>query len=180
MNNSTENVTLFALFINDILRLYKEADPESYNELYNMAKGYHLEDPFAKVPMKLYNDMCQFVQENLGAANLKKIGENIGESVYEALTGQKLVPANPTPKDILNGLIGAAANMVQDPQGRGWIMVSDSDHQIIMKRTQTFNSILQFGLLKGLVKKTGKTTVDVKLIKSVEAGDEFDEYLVTW
>lgn len=180
MDQSTENVTLFAIFINDILRLYKEADPESYEELLNMADGYEISEPFEKVPIQLYNDMCTFVEENIGKANLKKIGENIGETVFDALLGQEIVKASPTPKEILQGLIVAASGMIQDPKGRGWEMLSAADKKIIMRRTQTFNSTLQFGLLKGLVKKTGAQLVEVVLQKEIEKGDEFDEYVVTW
>jgi len=180
MDKSTENVTLFALFINDVLKLYKEADPDSYEELLEMADGHDLSDPFGKVPMLVYNDMCEYVEFNLGQANLKKIGEKIGESVFDALLGQNIVKQNPSPKEILDGLIVAAANMIQDPKGRGWLMISNSNNSIVMKRTQTFNSTLQFGLLKGLVKKTGVKLPDVKLIKSEAAGAEFDEYEITW
>ena len=49
MDKSTEGVTLFALFINDILVQYKEADPESYDELLEMADGHNLSDPFGKL-----------------------------------------------------------------------------------------------------------------------------------
>ena len=180
MDKSTEGVTLFALFINDILVQYKEADPESYDELLEMADGHNLSDPFGKVPMAIYNDMCEYVEFNLGQANLKKIGETIGGSVFDALIAQNIVKQNPSPKEILEGLIVAAANMIQDPKGRGWVMESNASNAIVMKRTQTFNSILQFGLLKGLVKKTGVTLPEVKLLKSVKDGADFDEYEVSW
>lgn len=168
------------MFIQDILKLYKEEDPESYSDLESFAKGYDISEPFSKVPMEVYNNMCAYVEDNLGAANLKKIGETIGETVYEALISQNLVRADPNPKEILEGLIFAAANMIQDPEKRGWEMLEAENSYIIMRRTQTFNSTLQFGLLKGLVKKTGKTSIEVILVKSVQRGDEFDEYKVTW
>jgi hypothetical protein len=49
-----------------------------------------------------------------------------------------------------------------------------------MRRTQTFNSSLQFGLLETLISKTGVLFPSVDLQKSVEKGDEYDEYLISW
>ncbi|TAH27066.1 MAG: hypothetical protein EAZ07_02195 [Cytophagales bacterium] len=180
MDNSTENVTLYALFLNDILSLYKEADSESYEELLGISEGHDISEPFNKIPIQVYNDMCEMVEENLGEANLKKIGEKIGESVYNALVSQKMVSNSPSPVEIIKGLIVVASNMIQDPKGRGWELLKESNNEIILKRTQTFNSILQFGLLKGLVKKTGKNAVEVSLRKSVSLADEFDEYVIKW
>jgi hypothetical protein len=49
-----------------------------------------------------------------------------------------------------------------------------------MRRTQNFNSILQLGLLKGLVQKTGVRLVEVKYLRSVAEGADYDDYLITW
>jgi len=49
-----------------------------------------------------------------------------------------------------------------------------------MRRTQTFNSTFQFELLGTLIYTCKVAIPKVELVKNVENGDEFDEYLFTW
>ncbi len=179
MDNSTEGVTLYAAFLNDILKIYEDRKAE-YIELFDIAKDYDLNDPFNKVPILVYNDMCSWIEVNLGKFNLIKAGRNVGESAFNGMVQNKLLPDNPQPKDIMEALVKVASQMIQDPKGRGWEIVSSTNHSIIMRRTQTFNGKLQLGLLDGLLRKTNVTAVRVNDIKSVDNGAEFDEYEVSW
>ena len=179
MNNSTEGVTLFAAFINDILKIYKDRKDE-YKELFDMADGHDLSDPFNKVPMSLYNDMCQWLEDNLGKFNLIKAGRNVGESAYNGMLQNNLLPDNPKPIDVMEALVKVASQMIQDPENRGWEIVSSKDKSIIMRRTQTFNGKLQIGVLDGLLMKTGVMRLKVDMTKSVDKGAEFDEYEISW
>lgn len=179
MDNSTENVTLFAVFINDILKNY-ETKKEDYAELFELVKGYDLSDPFNKVPMSLYNELCQWIEENLGKFNLIRVGRNIGETVHTTLVTNKIIHENASPLEIMEALSKVAKEMVQDPKNRGWNILSHNSDKIIMQRTQTFNSKLQLGLLDGLVRKSGVFSVNVDYVKSIEKGDEFDEYMISW
>jgi hypothetical protein len=70
--------------------------------------------------------------------------------------------------------------MIEDPEGRGWEILADTSVSLHMKRTQTFNSKLQFGLLEGLIQKAKVSKVKVSYLKEVSEGDEFDEYFVAW
>lgn len=179
MDNSTENVTLFAIFINDILKIYEDKK-EDYPELFELVKDYDLSDPFNKVPMSLYNELCQWIEENLGKFNLIRIGRTIGETVHNNLVVNKIISDNARPLEVMQALATVAKEMIQDPKNRGWNIISHNDEKIIMQRTQTFNSKLQLGLLDGLVRKSGVFSVNVDYAKSVEKGDEFDEYLISW
>jgi hypothetical protein len=180
MLTTTENITLYAVFVNDILNLYRDKKDEFAQPLFRMAGKYDLSDPFNKVPLELYNGMCEWLEKQLGPANLRKVGVQIGETVFDALSKSGSLPATPKPIDLLNGLVYAAANMIQDPERRGWEVLKVEEKSIIMRRTQNFNSILQLGLLKGLVQKTGVRMVEVKYLRSVAEGAEFDDYLITW
>ena len=141
MDNSTENVTLFAVFINDILKNYEEKK-EDYEELFEMVKDYDLSDPFNKVPMQLYNDLCQWIEDNLGKFNLIRVGRNVGETVYDALTQNKLLGENPTPLETMQALKGAAETMVQDDKKRGWDILEDTDNSIF--RSYALKSYVSF------------------------------------
>lgn len=180
MNPTTQHVTLYAVFLNDILNLYRDKKDQFAQPLFEMTRPYDLSDPFNKVPLDLYNQMCDWLEQELGPANLRKVGVQIGETVHEALTNSGSLPANPKPIDLLNGLVYAAANMIQDPEGRGWEVLESKERSIVMRRTQSFNSILQLGLLRGLVQKTGARVVEVKYLRSVAQGADYDDYLITW
>ncbi|MCX2745694.1 hypothetical protein OO013_17560 [Mangrovivirga sp. M17] len=174
MNNSTEGVTLDAVFINDVLSNY---DKSKYPELYQIVDGVELK---GNVPMDLYNDLCMWIEQNLGKFNLIKVGRTIGETVYTQFLKNDLINADSKPIDIIKALKLVASQMIQDPQGRGWEIVSDEPKKIVVRRTQTFNGKLQLGLLDGLVRKSKATGVRVDFTKEVELGDEFDEYQISW
>ena len=179
MDNSTENVTLFAVFINDILKNY-EAKRDDYEELFALVEGYDLTDPFSKVPIQLYNDLCRWIEDNLGKFNLIRVGRNVGETVYDSLIQNNLLSEKSTPLETMQALKGAAETMVQDEKKRGWEILEHTNNSILMRRTQTFNSQLQIGLLDGLVRKTKKSGVKVEYTKKLEDGADFDEYIITW
>ncbi len=180
MNNSTKNVTLFALFINDILNYYKD-NSLLRPHLEKLVEGHDLSDPFNKVPITVYNDMCDWVEQKVGKFNIIKLGTDIGETVWGALVSNDQIKDTASPSEIIHGLKGAADNMIQDPERRGWDILTDEENAITMRRTQTFNSKLQLGLLKGMVSKSpGVKGVKVDYIKSVENGDEYDEYIISF
>jgi len=179
MNFNTDGVTLYSVFISDVLSVYQDkrdiAEP-----IFEMAAPYDLSKPYNKVPIELYNNICAWIENNLGPANLKVVGIRIGETVYNALLEEEVITEESTPEEVIRGLVYAASTMVQDPENRGWEIISIGKNTIKMRRTQTFNSILQLGLLRGLVQKTGVLLVNVEYIKRVSEGAEFDEYLITW
>ena len=177
MNNSTEGVTLNAVFINDILGFY---DKKEYPELYRLVRDVDLSAPDNKVPIDVYNKLCDWIEENLGKFNLIKVGRKIGETVYQVFIQYQMIQADAQPIDVLKALQTVAATMIQDPEGRGWVIVANEPQRIVMRRTQTFNSQLQLGLLDGLVRKTGKRKVEVTYFKEVQAGADFDEYQISW
>lgn len=180
MNHSTEGVTLYALFINDILNLYQDKK-EEFAPLFKMAEGYDLSDPFGKVPIQVYNDMCNWLEHELGQFNLIRVGRQIGESVYSSMKANNVINDKSTPLDYMKALVYAASTMVQDPQGRGWEIVSHDKSSIVMRRTQTFNSKLQLGLLSGLVYKCKNVfgvTVDYQ--EKEADGAEYDTYIIRW
>jgi hypothetical protein len=179
MDNSTEKVTLYAAFVNDVLNVYKDK-PDFYGPLSRMAAGQDLSNPFNKVPMQTYNEMCNWIEKNIGRVNTKKVGREIGKTAFEGMKQHKLIGDKPAPLQVMEALVAVAGQMIQDPKRRGWEIISSTSNSIVMRRTQTFNSSLQFGLLETLISKSNVFSPTVDLLKSVEKGDEYDEYLITW
>ncbi len=179
MNNSTNGVSLYAAFIQDVLKNYKDSN-DDYNKLISFANGYDISQPFNLIPMEVYNNMCNWIEENFGKFNLIRVGRNIGETAYQGMLNNNLFLSDATPTQIMEALVIVASQMIQDKSGRGWKIVEKKANFVVMQRTQTFNSVLQLGLLDGLIRKTGVSGIKVEYIKEVANGDEFDEYKVSW
>jgi hypothetical protein len=179
MDNSTENVTLLAAFVSDVLKNYQDKKNE-YMELFSYADGYDLSNPMNHVPIAVYNDMCYWLESKLGKFNLIKVGRTIGETVYITMLTNKMFADRPSPHEIIRALVVVASNAIHDPKKRGWVILEEADKSILMRKTQTFNTKLQLGLLDGLIRKSGAAGVNVDLVKDVENGAEFDEFLITW
>lgn len=177
MNLSIEGVTLNAAFINDVLNYY---DKDEYKDLYAIADGYDLSSPDNRIPMKVYNDLCNWIEKALGKFNLIRVGRQIGETVYQVFLQYNMINENATPSDIMKALKIAASTMIQDPEGRGWEITTDEPKRIVMRRTQTFNNQMQLGLLDGLARKSQESGIKVDFSKEIQLGDEFDEYEITW
>ncbi|MFK7951757.1 MAG: hypothetical protein AB8B73_02850 [Ekhidna sp.] len=179
MDNSTENVTLIAAFVNDVLNIYK-GKRRFEEKLSDMTKDLDLTEPMNMVPMKVYNDMIDWIEQDIGEINTKKVGRQIGETAYQSMLQMNLVKADCTPMEMMSALKQVAEMVIADPKGRGWEIIDSGDQHIVMRRTQTFNSTLQFGLLDELMKKTSGRGTKVSYEASVKMGAEFDDYRVVW
>jgi hypothetical protein len=180
MNHSTEGVTLFAGFLSDLLANYQQERGVYIQPLFAMVEGIDLSNPLNLVPIALYNDMCQWIEQNLGPANLRKAGEFVGVRAYDLMLQQHYITSKATPQEILKALQKVASEAVQDPEGRGWEILELEEKRAVLRRTQTFNPVLQEGLLKALLKRTGQKAIRLRYLKSVRNGDEFDEYEILW
>ncbi len=130
--------------------------------------------------MQLYNDMCAWIENELGKFNLIVVGRKVGETAYQGMIDNGLIKKGATPFQIMEGLVKVANEMIQDPEKRGWEIVKCEKNNVTMRRTQTFNRNLQLGLLDGMVRKSGVVGVKVDYSKSIETGAVYDEYLITW
>lgn len=180
MNQTTEGVTLWAAFILDILREVKKLEFD-ISELEKICENYDLSSPYNLVPIDVYNEMCAWVENYLGDEVIVRIGNNVGATVYNSLKENTIIHEESEPVEIMESLIVAAESMIHDPEERGWEIIKCNNNSIQMRRTQTFNSRLQFGLLEGLIGKSPQVKdIHVSYVKEVAKGDEFDEYLVQW
>jgi len=178
MDNSTEGVTLIAAFVADVIKQY-EGKPDEV-KLKEMAKSLDLSQPMKQVPMKVYNDMCDWIENKIGPSNARILGRKIGETAYQSMVSQNMVNDKTTPAEMMKALKMVASTLIQDPKKRGWEIIKEEPKEIIMRRTQTFNGTLQLGLLDTLIRKTKVAYPKVEMVKEVALGDEFDEYKITW
>lgn len=164
MDNSTENVTLLAGYVADVLETVKElGHPTEGLEV--IIADYPLDNPYKQLPMEVYNAACNWVESELGEENVLEVGKKIGSRVYDILVDNHIITTDANVIEIMEGLEIAASTTIQDPQERGWELSEQTDTSIVMKRTQTFNSKLQFGLLEGLVKRCPTVTQESVSVK---------------
>lgn len=179
MDPSTDGVTLNAAFVQDILNMF-DGKPNDLAHLKLMTAPCDLSQPDNKVPMHIYNQMCDYVLQEIGPANTRVLGHRIGETAFLGMMQAGLLPDKPTPLQVMEALVLVANVMIQDPKGRGWQILEQQPGRIVMRRTQTFNSVLQLGLLAGLLAKTGVGMARVNYLNQMEHGASFDEYVLTW
>jgi len=179
MDKSTDNVTISAGVITDVLKNYQDKKQE-YKALFDIANGCDFSKPTNRVSIQVYIQMCEWIEQNLGRFNLMRIGRNIGESTYDVMVTNKMIVGKCSPLDVMKALIITTQIGVQDPKKRGWEIVSHAEKSVLMRKTQNFNCVLQIGLLEGLVRKSGVMGVKVELIHEVNKGAEYDEYIITW
>ena len=67
MDESTKGVTLYAGFIFDLLANYTSSRETFSAPLFELAAGLDPENPTARVPISLYNEMCTWIESNLGS-----------------------------------------------------------------------------------------------------------------
>ncbi len=180
MDDSTEGVTLYAGFLFDVLMPFEKNRETFAAPLFAMVEDLDTDQPTALVPIARYNEMCTWIDENLGQASLRKVGAVIGDRAYDQMTADGTLGTNPTPAEILAELKRVASLMIQDPKGRGWEILKSEPDMILMRRTQSFNCYLQDGLLLSLVQRTGVSVPIVDQVTCTELGDEFCEYRVRW
>ncbi len=180
MDNSTKGVTLYCGFISDLLGCYEKSRSTFAKGLFEMAEGLDLSEPTRPVSMKLYNDMCQWIEDNLGSASLRRAGAAIGARAYDQMVATGVISAAPSPLEIMEALKTVASVMIQDPKGRGWEVLRHMDDRLWMRRTQTFNCILQEGLLRSLVEHSGAMAVSIRHSPCTRKEADFCEYEITW
>jgi hypothetical protein len=178
MDTSTEGVTLLNGFVHDILAEYQHMR-KVCGPAFELARGVERQKADEWCSIAIYNDVCDWIETNIGAMSIRQAGVAIGTRIAENIV-QNSKMESPTPIGMLEALKWAASVMIKDPKGRGWEILGSNEHSVTMRRTQTFNCAMQDGLLVALVERTGAEGVDSEHYRCTKRGDEFCEYKVTW
>jgi hypothetical protein len=177
MDNTTAGVTLNTGFIFDVLAEYEDSR-KVLGPLFAKAAKLDPSTPDATCPMDVYNDICTWIETNVGESSIRNAGRAIADRVYANISaGGK---NSKTPLEIVQALQWAADNMIQDPKKRGWVILESKENRVVVRRTQTFNCIMQEGLLVRLLELTGVVMPEVKHSRCTRRGDDYCEYEMTW
>lgn len=178
MDQTTDGVTLLTGFVFDVLAEYQHMK-KVCGPAFAMAKDLDPNKSDDWCSIVVYNDVCDWIEEHVGAASIRQAGIAIGRRVSDNIVRNgKMV--SPTPLAMMEALQWAASVMIRDPRGRGWEILTREDGDIRVRRTQTFNCTMQDGLLLSLVESTGVEGADVDHDRCTKRGDEYCEYRLTW
>ena len=178
MDDSTEDVTLLSGFVFDVLQEY-EGMKRICAPIFSIAEKLDRAKPEQLTAMSTYNEICDWVEANVGRASIRDAGRAIGNRAFDSMVKSGTLP-DTSPSSMMQALKWAASTMIQDPKRRGWDIQEDSPRKIVMKRTQTFNCVLQEGLLLSLLERTGVLMPSVRHATCTRQGDEFCTYELTW
>lgn len=179
MDTSTDGVTLHNGFVKDLLDAIGSG-PYTRAAL-QLVEHVDLETPNQFVPIAAYNDLCEWIVREIGPATLRDAGRFVGRRAFEAMESFGSVSRADGPIEVLRALKVAADTMISDPKGRGWTILEEEPRRAVLRRTQTFHPVLQEGLLPEIVNLSDQVTLaQVRYLRSVAEGAEYDDYEVWW
>jgi hypothetical protein len=183
MNDSTAGVTIRTGLVFDVLAEYRSVR-QLCAPVFELASRLDPSRVDEWCEMQLYNDVCAWIEGNVGASSIRRAGAAIGGRIHARTIanrpGTEPETTGSEPLAVMEAVSRAAATMIRDPDGRGFEIRSRDPKRIEMRRTQTFNCLLQEGLLLALVERTGVLMPSVRQIRCTRQNDEFCDYEVRW
>ncbi|HEY6878170.1 MAG TPA: hypothetical protein VI299_09125 [Polyangiales bacterium] len=165
-------------FIFDVLAEYERVR-SLCKPAFDMAENLDPTRPDVFTEMQRYNDVCSWIEENVGSASVRSAGRAIGQRIYDTIVKTAKLQ-KPTPLVVMEALQWATSTMIRDPKGRGWEIAEQSANSLLMRRTQTFNCVLQEGLLMSLLERTGVLMPAVAHASCTRQGAPYCVYRLTW
>ena len=175
-----EKATCPALIVRKILDQYEKASPDITKGLFQIAAKMDISNPNTQVPLNHLNELIGWIEKNLGPANLKMIGNILGETAFENLMAKKALPVKVSPKEAIEKLILVLQAIIQDPFNRYLKVVEIQDKSARVRKTQTFNNTVEIAIIESFIRKAGVNFPRTRLIRDYQKGPEYDEYEITW
>ncbi len=178
MNTSTEGVTLVSAYIFEVLAEYQSVR-KLCGPAFELAAALDPSRGDEWCSIDVYNGICAWIEANVGASSVRRAGAAVGGRLYDRMVSRGLCHTA-EPLAVYKMLQMFASQVVRDPHGRGWEINQREPRLIEMRRTQTFNCIVQEGILLALVEKTGVLMPSVRQVRCTRQGDEFCDFEVRW
>lgn len=179
MDQSTDGVYMHAIFFEDFLHIYKHQE-DVYRQLVQILATADIAKTEMMLPIVVYNQMCSYIEKQLGPDQTILLGWNLSQTVFTVINASNQLSANATPLQTMELMCTASRLLLDDPKHRGLDIVSHAPGRIVIRRTQTFHSLVQVGIISCFIEKTGVPLPRVSYLHRLADGAPFDEYLVTW
>ena len=177
MDASVDGVTLMSGHVFDVLGAYRSYE-KSCPRLFEMAHDLDPLRPEAPCSIALYNDVCRWIERHLGRTSIVQAGRVAGRRLYWQMTRDGKIGSDP--HQMLDDLCRMQGRLVNDPRRRGWEILERGRERVVIRRTQTFNCMLQEGLLASLLEHANVLVPAVRHLRCTRDGAEFCEYEITW
>ena len=179
MDESTEGVMLYARFVLAVREACRGME-RVCAPVFEMTKHLDEKEPLRRVPIALGNDVCQWLEGNLGSAHVRDVGRAIGRSVYRELQKEAVLGPNATPLKVIEQLTRAAAIVVFDPKGRSFDVLEAVEGRVVVRRGQALNCMLQEGLLAELIAGTGALNPRAHQVTCTRRDSPHCDYELLW
>lgn len=179
MDESTDGVTLHSAFILKVVEPFRDME-RLCAPLFEMVRPLDTALPRDPAPIALYNDVCSWIEKHLGAASVRAAGNAIGKNAFDRMLHEGTIDEHTIPSEALAALARAVLVTIQDPKKRGWEIRENVEGRVAIRRTQTFNCVMQEGVLLALVSSTRVTLPRVEHVHCTRRGDEYCDYEVRW
>jgi hypothetical protein len=179
MDASVDGVTLMSVYVFDVLSAYR-AFEKSCPRLFEMAGGLDPSRPDAPCSLALYNDICRWIERHLGGTSIVEAGRVVGRRVFSEMDRTGLLSADPDPHQLLEALCRAEGLVLHDPRHRGFTILESHPERVVIRRTQTFNCMLQEGLLVSLIEQAHVLVPAARHLRCTRDGAEYCDYEITW
>lgn len=179
MDESTDGVTLLASSVLAVVDPFRDMQRHCA-ALFELVRDIDPSEPDQRVPIATYNEACDWIEQNLGVASLRSSGAALGRRSFQRLRREGAIAADATPAEALAAFARSVRARIQDPKKRGWEILESNDGCVLIRRTQTFNCVLQEGVLLAIAEGTNVTMPRVEHLRCTRRGEPFCEYEVRW
>jgi len=179
-NTAALNATFSAGLLHKIVDQYKNTSDHITMELNKRITHIDITNPLVQISLDMFNDIVEWIEHELGSANLKMIGIIMGETAYNDLKAKNKINEKLTPKEAIEILPLVSQSLIIDPLKRTWKVLEISDNFARIKRSQVFHPTIQIGIIESFIRKAGVVFPRTRLIRDYKQGPAFDEFEITW
>ncbi len=179
MKPVADTVTLNASLVFALLDQYEHLQG-AVRPIFELAQQLDRQRPDAPAPIKVYNDICAWLEKQYGPASLREAGRALGAGMHALLLQDGALGLRPTPNALFEALRRKVAVLVQDPSRRGWEILESGEQRVRLRLTQSLNCMLQDGLLYALLEQSGAMLPRVNHVRCTRQGAPFCEYEALW
>ncbi len=174
------NATCSAGLLHKIVEQYKNTSDHITSELNKRVTKLNISNPLVQISLDLFNEIVEWIERELGPANLKMIGNIMGETAFNELKAKNKIQEKVTPKEAVEKLTLVSQTLIIDPLQRNWKIIEITGTSARVKKSQIFNTTVQIGIIESFIRKAGVVFPRTRLIRDYKRGPAFDEFEITW
>ncbi|MFC2138700.1 hypothetical protein ACFLTE_11045 [Bacteroidota bacterium] len=179
-NTAAYNATFSAGLLAKIVDQYKDTSDHITLELNKRLTNLDISNPLVQISLDLFNDIVEWIERELGSANLKMIGIIMGETAFKDLRSRNKINEKLSPKEAIEKLPMVSQSLIIDPLNRNWKILEISDNFARIKKSQIFHTTIQIGIIESFIRKAGVVFPRTRLVRDYKKGPAFDEFEITW